>query len=163
MPWVEITHEDVLRALEDFPPPPATAHLLARLRRVGHMLTLDLDRSVHGLAVSYAQVEVMELLDARPTIHGGEIARQLRITRQAAHRLIKQLELGDLAERQPFDGFMRPVVLTEAGRKRLALARPALEGIFLTIERLEKDDRRALGRGLRVLEDALVPRVERWW
>ena len=127
------------------------------------MLNLDLDRSVHGLFVSYAQVEVMELLDARPTIHGGEIARQLSITRQAAHRLIKQLELGDLAERRPFDGFIRPVVLTDEGRKRLALVRPALEGIALTIERLDKDDRRALGRGLRALEDVLVTRVERWW
>lgn len=160
---MEITHDDVLRALEEFPPPPSPTHLLAQLRRVGHMLVLDLDRSVHGLAVSYAQVEVMELLDARPTIHGGEIARQLRITRQAAHRLIRQLELGDLAERQPFDGLMRPVVLTDAGRKRLALARPALEGIALAIERLDKEDRRALGKGLRALEDALVPRVERWW
>jgi DNA-binding MarR family transcriptional regulator len=161
-PAVEITREDVALALSQ-PLAPTAIKLLAQLRRVGHMLVLDLDRSVYGLSVSYAQVEVMELLDARPTIHGGEIGRVLRITRQAAHRLLRQLELGDLAEREPSDGFARPATLTRDGAKRLQMARTALGGIRDTIDRLEPEDRLALQKGLRALEDVLTPRVERWW
>jgi DNA-binding MarR family transcriptional regulator len=161
-PAVEITHEDVALALSR-PIAPTAITLLAQLRRVGHMLVLDLDRSVDGLGVSYAQVEVMELLDARPTIHGGEIARTLRVTRQAAHRLLRQLERGDLAEREPSDGFARPATLTRDGAKRLDMARTALGGIRDTIDRLEPEDRIALQKGLRALEDVLVTRVERWW
>ena len=159
---MEVTHEDVMLALGR-PLAPTAIKLLAQLRRVGHMLVLDLDRSVHGLGVSYAQVEVMELLDARPTIHGGEIGRTLRITRQAAHRLLRQLELSGLAEREPFDGFMRPATLRRAGAQRLEMARTALGGIRDTIDRLEPEDKVALQQGLRALEDVLTPRVERWW
>jgi DNA-binding MarR family transcriptional regulator len=153
----------IAEARERLARPPSAAALLTALRRVQHMLVLDLDRCVDDLGLSYARVEVMELLDARPTIHGGEIARRLRITRQAAHRLLKHLELGDLAERRPFDGFVRPAALTDAGRARLRLARSALEGAHVTLERLSPEERSALARGLGALERALVPRVERWW
>lgn len=153
--------EEALRKRLAVPPSPAA--LLAALRRTQHMLVLYLDRCVDGLGLSYAQVEVMELLDARPTIHGGEIARRLRITRQAAHRLLRQLELGDLADRRPFDGYVRPAVLTDTGRARLTLARSALEATHRMLEQLVDEERLALGRGLGALEKTLVPRVERWW
>jgi DNA-binding MarR family transcriptional regulator len=143
--------------------PPSGRELLESVRRTHHTLSLALDRAVGGLGLSHAQVEVMTLLETHPTIHAGEIGRRLGTTRQAAHRLLRQLELAACAEQLPHDGFARGARLTSLGRARLRQARGAQADVLAALDRQSPEARRATVEALRDLETALRPRAERWW
>jgi DNA-binding MarR family transcriptional regulator len=90
---------------------PATAReLIVALRHLHHVLLARLDGAVEGQGMSYAQYEVLLLLEEEPKLHAGEIGRRLGVTRQAAHGLLRQLERGALRDLR--DGL-------EACRRRL--------------------------------------------
>jgi DNA-binding MarR family transcriptional regulator len=100
-----------------------------------------LDEALEGLAISYAQYEVMEHLAERPNLHAGELARRLRITRQTAHGLLKQLARADLIDLLPPDGGARPARLTTAGQRRLGYGRQAVTAIHAELEQVPPEKR----------------------
>jgi DNA-binding MarR family transcriptional regulator len=102
--------------------PPSGQEIAAAVRRVYHLLMFRLDSAVSGAFISFAQYEVLALLERDPNIHAAAIARSLRVTRQTTHGLVRQLLRAHLVELLPVDGGVRGIELTREGRDRLEFA-----------------------------------------
>jgi DNA-binding MarR family transcriptional regulator len=138
--------------------------LVTASRRFARRLQTRLDESLEGIALSYAQYEVMEHLAERPNLHAGELGRLLRITRQTAHGLLKQLARADLIDLLPPDGGARPARLTAAGRRRLELGRQAISTIHAELERVPPETRRAFLGAIAPLDVRMAPAPRTpWW
>ncbi len=137
--------------------------LLLAVRRFHRKLEQALDAAVRSLGLSFAQYEVMELLDDQPKLHAGELARMLGGSRQAAHRLVHQLERASLVELLPLDGSVRGVRLTDRGEHRLHRARGTLEATSQRIAALPREQSAAMFDAHRSVERALGEPVRRWW
>ncbi len=137
--------------------------LLLAVRRFHRKLEQALDGAVRGLGLSFAQYEVMELLDNEPKLHAGELARILGGSRQAAHHLVHQLERASLIELLPPDGSLRGARLTDRGERRLHRARATLEATWRRIAALPHEQWNALHDAHRNVERALGEPVRRWW
>ena len=140
------------------------SELVAAERRLHRVLRNRLNAAVEGLGLSYAQVEVMLLLDERPNMHASLIARELDATRQGIHRLVRQLELGGLVDVLPPDVGAKPITLTRRGRRRLANALDAIDARAVAgLRQMSEDDRRRALETLEECERALRPARPRWW
>ena len=138
--------------------------LVTASRRFARRLQTRLDEALEELGVSYAQYEIMEHLAERPNLHAGELGRRLRITRQTAHGLIKQLARADLIDLLPPDGGARPARLTPTGRRRLEHCRRAVAPIHADLEQVEPDRRLTFLDSLSALDARLAPPPRRpWW
>jgi hypothetical protein len=83
---------------------PTARRLIDAERRVHRILRARFAEELLELGVSFAQLEVMELLHGVDKLHPGEIGRRLLITRQSAAHLLHQLERAGLADTWPLDG-----------------------------------------------------------
>ena len=138
--------------------------LVTASRRFARRLQTRLDEALEGLAISYAQYEVMEHLAARPNLHAGELGRRLRITRQTAHGLLKQLARADLIDLLPSDGGARPARLTTAGRRRLEYGRQAVLTIHAELELAPPEKRSDFLVATSALDARIAPAPRRaWW
>jgi DNA-binding MarR family transcriptional regulator len=93
------------------------AEVVEAVRRFGHRLEVVLDQCVEGYGVSAAQVRALEVVATNPA-HVSYIARRLRITRQAADRLVRKLEAAGLVTLAHLGNFT-DVERTELGATRL--------------------------------------------
>lgn len=132
-------------------------------RRVHRTLRSRFAEELLELGVSFAQLEVMELLHGVDKLHPGEIGRRLLITRQSAAHLVHQLERGGLADTWPLEGGQVGVRLTPDGRRRARLCHWALGPTFDCLEALEPDLRTRLVDDLETCEHLLRPRPRPWW
>ena len=98
--------------------------------------------------------------DGNPSPSDG---RRLRITRQSATHLVRQLERTSLVETWQLERGSVGVRLTEAGRESVVGCLDALRPTFVLIERLAGERRTRLATDLRAWEDALEPRRRVWW
>lgn len=123
-----------------------------------------MDEALEGLGLSYAQYEVMEHLAERPNLHAGELGRRLRITRQTAHGLLKQLARADLIDLLPPDGGARPARLTTAGRRRLEHGRHAVLAIHTELEQVSAETRLVFLDAIAALDARMAPAPKTtWW
>ena len=99
----------------------AAARLFHRVLRTRLNQCFDLE-----FALTYAQYEILQILEEEPNLHASELARRLRMTRQATSRLITRLELQDLVHMGSRDGVIRVALLTDVGTRRLATARESV-------------------------------------
>jgi DNA-binding MarR family transcriptional regulator len=102
----------------------------------------------------------MLALEREPNLHAGEIARLMRVSRQAVHRLLMQLERAGLVRLLPFDHGVRVAALSDLGQRRLATCRPAVREALRPIRRLSPEERNELHASLMTLERTLS--VSRW-
>jgi DNA-binding MarR family transcriptional regulator len=144
---------------------PHPADLIAAERRLHRRLRNRLNDGVEGLGLSYAQVELMVLLEARTNLHGGQMALALGMSRQAVHALVRKLELGGLVDVLPYDGGARAVALTDLGRRRLKMAWRTLgDTVHAALFRIPDAERLTLLESLEGCERALAPlRPPPWW
>jgi DNA-binding MarR family transcriptional regulator len=108
-------------------------------RRVHRILRARFADALVEMGVSFAQVEVMELLDGVEKIHPGALGRHLCITRQSAGHLVRQLERGSLVETLQVSGCSLGVRLLGAGRTRIRHCSHALEPTFACLDALERE------------------------
>ena len=141
---------------------PSARRLIDAERRVHRILRAQFTDALLDLGTSFAQVEVMELLDAAVQLHPGEIGRRLLITRQSATHLVRQLERASLVETWQLEGGSVGVRLTKTGRESMVHCFDALRPTFDLIEALDGDRQSRLVVDLRALENALRPRLP-WW
>lgn len=138
--------------------------LVTASRRFARRLQTRLDESLEGLGISYAQYEVMEHLAERPNLHAGELGRRLRITRQTAHGLLRQLVRADLIDLLPPDGGARPARLTHAGRRRLDHGRQAVLAIHAGLEQVPPEKRLVFLDAVAALDARMAPiPMSQWW
>jgi DNA-binding MarR family transcriptional regulator len=140
-------------------PSPATADELMRLvaglrRLVRRRLRTDLP----GSRLRGAQVELLQIVEARPTIGVAAAARDLHLAGNTVSTLVNQLVDAGMLRREsdPDDRRAARLVLTDAAGARLARwreARTRLVGDAL--ERLPAHDRDALGAALPALRNLL--------
>jgi DNA-binding MarR family transcriptional regulator len=138
--------------------------LVTASRRFARRLQTRLDEALEGFGLSYAQYEVMEHLAERPNLHAGELGRRLRITRQSAHGLLKQLARADLIDLLPPDYGARPARLTAAGRRRLDHGRRAVRTIHAQLEQVSPEKRLVFLDAIAALDAQMAPAPKTpWW
>jgi DNA-binding MarR family transcriptional regulator len=142
---------------------PTARRLIDAERRVHRILRARFAEALLELGVSFAQLEVMELLHDVERLHPGEIGRRLLVTRQSAHHLVRQLEWGTLVETWPLDGGTLGVRLLRDGRRRIRLCYEALQPSFECVDALGAETRTRLVTDLAAAEALLRPRPKPWW
>ena len=143
--------------------PPTARRLVDQERRVHRILRSRFTDALLELGVSFAQLEVMELLHEAAQLHPGEIGRRLLVTRQSADHLVHQLRRGALVETWRLDGGSLGVRLTPEGRTRADQCLRALQPTFELLDTIEPGTRTRLTGDLQACEDALRPRWKPWW
>ena len=123
-----------------------------------------MDQSLEPLGISFAQYRALEAVVANREIHLSELARLLRLTRQAVQMSVHKLHDGDLVEliREPGRIYVR---VSAAGARRLELFRKFTHDLKDGIEReLSGAERHRitslLDRANRTLDP---PRQPEWW
>ncbi len=112
--------------------------------------------------MSYAQYEILDLLQAEPNFHAAELARCLGLSRQAVNHLVAQLELRGLIEVLPKTGGLRVIWISHLGTRRLATCRVSLVRAERALERLNPDTRTMLVEAFGVARAALAPPPGPW-
>jgi DNA-binding MarR family transcriptional regulator len=142
---------------------PSARRLIDAERRVHRILRARFTDAFLELGVSFAQFEVMELLQEASKLHPSEIGRRLLITRQSADHLVHQLRRGSLVDTWRLDGGSLGVELTSDGRRRMDTCEWALRPTFDLLDTLDVAIRARLSNDLRACEDALRPERRAWW
>jgi len=137
--------------------------VILAVRRVNKILRSRFDRALHGMYISYAQLEVLLLLSIDRNLHAAAIARELKISPQAVQRLIEKLELAGLIDTLPPEGNVVGLRLNHAGRTRLRLATQALGDTHRRIARLPPELRSRLVEDLASVERALSRPLDADW
>jgi DNA-binding MarR family transcriptional regulator len=138
-----------------------THHLLHQRIRV------TLDQAFEGNFVSYAQFRMLALLHETPNLYLNEIARRLRVTRQASRGVIDRLDWAGLVER--VEGYeheqAKPYRITDLGRHRLGRMADLADTRLAPIDqRLDGGQRRTLVDLMITVDRALEPpRRPMWW
>ncbi len=130
--------------------------VITAVRRVNKRLRACFDRDLEELGLSYAQVEVLILLRYDGNLHAAALARELRISRQAAQRLVENLMAGGLVRRLPRDGGVIGLQITDLGRRRLELVQIALSDTYRRLRRVPQEVRARLVEDLGAVERALA-------
>ena len=145
-------------------PPPAGREVIAAARLFHRILRTRLNQCFdREFALTYAQYEILHILEEEPNLHASEIARSLRMTRQAANGLVERLRRLDLIDIAPRDGGLRVIWLTDVGTRRLATARESVVSVERDMEKLPAETRLALVEALGAGRLALIPPPRPWW
>jgi DNA-binding MarR family transcriptional regulator len=143
---------------------PSGREVIAAARLFHRVLRARLNRCFdREFALTYAQYEILQILEEEPNLHASELARRLRMTRQAANRLIERLRRADLIDLAPREGGLRVIWLTDLGTRRLATARRAVVRVERDMERLPAGTRVALVDALGAGRNVLFPPPRPWW
>jgi len=136
-------------------------HLLHQRIRV------TMDQALEGNFVSYAQYRMLSLLAHSPNMFLNDMARRLRVTRQASHGVLYRLDMAGLVER--VEGYeheqAKPYRVTDLGHRRLRRMHDLARTRFAPLdERLEAQERRTLVDLMLRADRALEPpRRPMWW
>lgn len=143
---------------------PHPAELIVAERFLHRRLRNRLNDAMDGHGLSYAQVEVMLLLEERTNLHAGQMSRALGTSRQAVHALLDKLEAAGLVDVLPQQGEARPVALTDLGRRRIRSIWRVLDStVHAALRRIPAAERRELLDALNGYERALAPLRPPWW
>ena len=154
---------------EDEPPPffvqRSGYDLMVALRRTQHRIEVAIDHALSGHGLTYAQYRALSVLaSATFAISVSELARRLRVTRQAARASVEHLRLQDIVT-VDHDGYRSNVYVTEQGRRRLDRCRQATAALESQLEQAFTPQRRAsLVDLIAEIDDALRPPPSPlWW
>jgi DNA-binding MarR family transcriptional regulator len=138
--------------------------VIISVRRSQHRMEVFMDQSLEPLGISFAQYRALEAILANKEIHLSELARLLRLTRQAVQMSVHKLHAGDLVEliREPGRVYVRACA---TGTRRIELSRRFTHDLKDGIEReLSGAERHRvttlLDRASRILDP---PRQPEWW
>jgi DNA-binding MarR family transcriptional regulator len=133
-------------------------------RRFQHRLEVFIDQSLEPLGLSFAQYRALALLDANHEMHVSELARLLRLSRQATKTTVEKLDRGGLIDitREAGRLYVRPSIV---GRRRLGLCRKFTRDFEAQLEHdLTHGERHRLTLLLSKADRALrPPRQPEWW
>jgi DNA-binding MarR family transcriptional regulator len=138
-------------------PPPAGREVIAAARLFHRILRTRLNQCFDR------EFAILQILEEEPNLHASEIARRLRMTRQAANGLVERLRRLDLIDIAPRDGGLRVIWLTDVGTRRLATARESVVSVERDMEKLPAETRLALVEALGAGRLALIPPPRPWW
>ncbi len=151
--------------MNSYPPPyVSTWELIVTLRRVQHRVEVAMDQSLEHVHTTFAQYRVLEVVASSNGIHVAEIARRIRVTRQAASVSVEKVRLLGLVDVEDA-GYFKWVRISERGRRWLELLRNTVASVPQEIEE-------ALDSGQRAQLAALLRRIDRtvkppnsaaWW
>jgi len=139
--------------------------LMIALRRTQHRIEVSIDHALADFGMTYAQSRALGVLaTAAFAIDISELARRLRVTRQAARNSVEHLRLQDLVEVE-HDGYRATVYVTEHGRTRVTRCREAASALESQLEQAFTPQRRAaLVELIGEIDDALRPPPSPlWW
>jgi hypothetical protein len=144
---------------------PHPAELIAAERFLHRRLRNRLNDATDGHGLSYAQVEVMLLLEERTNLHAGQMARALGTSRQAGACAARQAR-GRRSGRRPIRNRER---LAPSPSPTWAAAGSGRSGGFLdstvhaALRKIPAGERRELLDALNRCERALAPIRPPWW
>jgi DNA-binding MarR family transcriptional regulator len=86
--------------------------VITAVRRFQHGMEVFMDQSLEPLGITFAQYRALEAIDINREIHISQLARFLRLTRQAAQMTVTKLDRGGLVDLVPEPGrvYVRPAV-----------------------------------------------------
>ena len=142
---------------------PTARDVIWAVRRFSRTLLTDLDRNLAEVDLSFAQFEVLAILFDDPNIHSAAIGRRLRISRQAAHSLVKELTRERLIRRRAYDNGVIALQLTKRGRERALACLRATTTVDSALERVPSAVLRSLLDSIQTCDDALDPVPAAWW
>jgi DNA-binding MarR family transcriptional regulator len=150
------------------PPAPAARapnswEVIDAARRLHRRLDHRLDDALEGLAVSYAQFEILELLTRDRNAHAAALARRLQVTRQIASRLLAKLDRAGLVDLLPPDGGVRVSLVTRDGRRRIQLGVDAIAPVRRQLLSVSPERRAQFVEIAGDLDAALRPPRRSWW
>ena len=140
--------------------------VITAVRRFQHRMEVFMDQSLEPLGITFAQYRALEAIDLNREIHISQLARFLRLTRQAAQMTVSKLDRGGLVDLVPEPGrvYVRP---SELGLRRLRLYRNYTHDFKRKLEeRLTDGERHRLVVLLGSADEALAetpPRQPEWW
>jgi DNA-binding MarR family transcriptional regulator len=145
-------------------PPFDAATLLRSVRRLEQRLSDSIDGALEEIGLTTSLYLSLEALDREPRIHASQLARNLGITRQSVHALVVELRRMDLLDLLPLDLGVRGLLLTDLGRRRLDVARDAVQDVIAPLhDDLSPRELDGLTRLAGQCVHALRPRPLRWW
>ena len=140
------------------------ATLLRSVRRLEQRLSDSIDGALEEMGLTTSLYLSLEALDREPRVHASQLARNLGITRQSIHAVVAKLGAMDLVDLLPVDLGVRGLLLTDLGRRRLDLARGAVQDVLASLHRdLSPHELDGLARLAERCVHALRPRPMRWW
>jgi DNA-binding MarR family transcriptional regulator len=137
--------------------------VMIETRRVQHRFEVAMDQCLEAFGISYAQYRALLVLLGDNDMHISELARRLRVTRQAALATVTKLARADLVtfERESHATY---VVVTQVARARLARLQDFADMPDLLERALTDAERGRLVALLRKADRSLVPpRRPAWW
>jgi DNA-binding MarR family transcriptional regulator len=145
-------------------PRPNELLLVDAVRRLDRRVGWSVDGALEELGLTTSTYLVLEALESEPRVHAGQLARNMRITRQSMHELVRKLRLAGLILLLPKDLGVRGLELTREGRTRLRLARNAVGSELRPLgEALTPQETGKLLDLLSRCEHAVRPRPAPWW
>ncbi|HSJ49856.1 MAG TPA: MarR family winged helix-turn-helix transcriptional regulator [Actinomycetota bacterium] len=143
---------------------PHPSELISAERFLHRRLRNRLNDALDGHGFSYSQFEVMVLLESRPRLHAGEIARLMRLSRQSIRGLVHKLSGGGLVDIGPPDGGIRAIELTDLGLRRARTAWRVLDGtVHAALAQIPGPERRTILEAMERCERTLAPLRPPWW
>jgi len=137
--------------------------VMVEARRTQHRFEVAMDQALEAYGISYAQYRALETLMTSHEMHVSELARRLRVSRQAASATVRKLErVGFVTtEREPHT---RYVIVTARARETIARLREFAD-MPIDLERhLTPKERGHLLLLLRKADAATrPPRRPTWW
>lgn len=137
--------------------------VMIEARRVQHRFEVAMDQALEAYGISYAQYRALEMLVASREMHIAELARKLRVTRQAATASVEKLARTDLVDLHR-EAHVTFVTVSTHGRRTLAKLREFADLHQQLEQQLTPTERFRLVLLLRKADHALVPpRRPAWW
>ena len=152
-----------MAAFDDLSPVASGWEVMTQLRRTQHRIEVAMDQSLEAFGISYAQYRALEVVLAANEPHISEIARRLRVTRQAARESVLKLERSGLVEttRETRQTYVRP---TAKARRFIDRIRSFGDVARQLDDALDPTDRGRLVGLLREVDGATrPPRKPVWW
>ena len=138
--------------------------VITSVRRFQHRMEVFMDQSLEPLGVTFAQYRALEAIDLNREMHISELARFLRLSRQAARMTVQKLDANGLVDliHEPGRVYVKP---SKLGHRRLGLFRKFTHDFKVKLEEeLSDGERHRLTLLLGRAEDALQPpRQPEWW
>jgi len=138
--------------------------VITSVRRLQHRIEVFMDQSLEPLGVTFAQYRALEALDLNREMHISELARFLRLSRQAVQMSVQKLSEGDLIDLIHESGRVY-VRTSELGLRRLRLFRKFTHDFNVKLEEeLSDGERHRLTQLLGRADEALqAPFLPEWW
>ncbi len=142
----------------------STWDLIVTTRRFHHRIEVAMDQALNEMGLSFAQYRILELLERGRPVHVSEIARRIRVTRQAAQASVAKLRRGGLVDIET-DGYLKFVSISGSGRRRIDHCRVAAGSILRGIEAaLDLHERADLAELMNRADRAVIPPDSpTWW